>query len=223
MYNSSGTRWLGWFMCSECRDVIEFRCDNGRCVASMLTCDGRNDCGDYSDEIRPCSALLRLLFSFIKHSWNQVFRSRVTRVNDFRALSLISGQSPRHDYWLSLHGQTADRPNAKVYICFQNCQPCQVGSTGQRSSVRVQLRVKTFDPVPTTCGSKIWSSGPHPSRSTPLPVLFPSPLLPLLSLPILLPLPFPVTFVLFPPFPSLPYPLVQLRDLGERCNPNKYT
>jgi len=119
MYSSSGTWWLGWFMCSECRDVIEFRCDNGRCVASMLTCDGQNDCGDYSDEIRPCSALLRLLFSFIKHSWNQVFRSRVTRVNDLRALSLISGQSSRHDYWLSRHGQTTN--NAKVHICFQNC------------------------------------------------------------------------------------------------------
>ena len=32
-----------------CQDT-EFQCSNGNCVDSRRTCDGRNDCGDGSDE-----------------------------------------------------------------------------------------------------------------------------------------------------------------------------
>ena len=46
---------VGLCVPAECRDVIEFGCDNGQCIASVLTCDGHDDCGDNSDEIRPCS------------------------------------------------------------------------------------------------------------------------------------------------------------------------
>lgn len=37
----------------DCRD--DFKCDNGRCVNSTLTCNNQNDCGDNSDE-RDCGA-----------------------------------------------------------------------------------------------------------------------------------------------------------------------
>ena len=33
----------------------QFTCTNRMCVANSKTCDGSNDCGDFSDEIVPCS------------------------------------------------------------------------------------------------------------------------------------------------------------------------
>nr|XP_042903785.1 low-density lipoprotein receptor-related protein 2-like [Parasteatoda tepidariorum] len=35
---------------SSCVLPSEFKCDNGRCIWSGLTCDGYNNCGDNSDE-----------------------------------------------------------------------------------------------------------------------------------------------------------------------------
>ena len=31
-----------------------FKCNNHRCVQNLLVCDGKNDCGDYSDEDKGC-------------------------------------------------------------------------------------------------------------------------------------------------------------------------
>ena len=38
----------------KCQDN-QFTCTNRQCVAFSKTCDGMNDCGDYSDEVIPCS------------------------------------------------------------------------------------------------------------------------------------------------------------------------
>ena len=35
----------------------QFTCNNKQCIATSKTCDGVNDCGDYSDEILPCSGI----------------------------------------------------------------------------------------------------------------------------------------------------------------------
>jgi hypothetical protein len=48
---------------SACRDV-EFTCDNDVCLPRYSVCNGIDDCGDNSDEIRGCSkAFLKLLYS----------------------------------------------------------------------------------------------------------------------------------------------------------------
>ena len=33
----------------------QFTCSNRNCVSRSVECDGMNDCGDFSDEITPCS------------------------------------------------------------------------------------------------------------------------------------------------------------------------
>ncbi|XP_067651119.1 uncharacterized protein [Haliotis asinina] len=38
-----------------CDEYGEFDCDNGRCVDSLVTCDGYDDCTDDSDETSACS------------------------------------------------------------------------------------------------------------------------------------------------------------------------
>jgi len=38
------------FATAECQ-AWQFRCDNGWCVESRMRCDGRDDCGDHSDEL----------------------------------------------------------------------------------------------------------------------------------------------------------------------------
>ena len=43
--------YLGMSTCPE----YQFTCKNKRCVANSKKCDGNNDCGDFSDEIYPCS------------------------------------------------------------------------------------------------------------------------------------------------------------------------
>lgn len=50
----------------------EFHCTNDKCVDVSLTCDGRDDCGDGSDEDKECSKNPNIYsqssFHFIKHS-----------------------------------------------------------------------------------------------------------------------------------------------------------
>ena len=35
-----------------------FRCSNQRCVQENVVCDGKNDCGDYSDESEGCYGII---------------------------------------------------------------------------------------------------------------------------------------------------------------------
>ena len=46
-------RYLGMIHCPE----NQFTCRDKRCIADWKKCDGNNDCGDFSDEIYPCSGM----------------------------------------------------------------------------------------------------------------------------------------------------------------------
>lgn len=36
---------------TTCREGLEFRCNSGECISSILRCSGAEDCADGSDEI----------------------------------------------------------------------------------------------------------------------------------------------------------------------------
>jgi hypothetical protein len=43
----------------------QFRCKDNSCIANSKTCDGNNDCGDFSDEIYPCSGMNNRYFPML--------------------------------------------------------------------------------------------------------------------------------------------------------------
>lgn len=48
---------------SSCKNLVEFTCDNGKCVPLSRFCDGSDDCGDSSDEPLACTSKLLFIFS----------------------------------------------------------------------------------------------------------------------------------------------------------------
>jgi len=40
----------------QCKSLVEFGCDNGKCVPLSRYCDGSDDCGDESDEPMACTS-----------------------------------------------------------------------------------------------------------------------------------------------------------------------
>ncbi|XP_061188707.1 uncharacterized protein LOC133196875, partial [Saccostrea echinata] len=49
---------LTTFRKAPCEEDEEFKCRNGRCISSLLQCDGINNCGDYSDECQWSAGVL---------------------------------------------------------------------------------------------------------------------------------------------------------------------
>ena len=47
---------------TACNEALEFECDNGFCISREFECDGKDHCGDNSDEIIPCGMLLVLIW-----------------------------------------------------------------------------------------------------------------------------------------------------------------
>uniref|UniRef100_T1JBM9 CUB domain-containing protein n=1 Tax=Strigamia maritima TaxID=126957 RepID=T1JBM9_STRMM len=61
----------------SCR-ISEFFCDNGRCIGLDRFCDGKNDCGDKSDEPRQCTRCNRTFYGD-RHKTYQVSVDRPKR------------------------------------------------------------------------------------------------------------------------------------------------
>lgn len=57
-----GVGALGGGLIGAC-PLTQFRCSTGRCVNLNMFCDGRNDCGDNSDEPAHCTRNKRVPFS----------------------------------------------------------------------------------------------------------------------------------------------------------------
>ena len=50
-----------------------FKCTNHKCVDNSYVCDGRNDCGDYSDEDKGCQGKRAYFKSFFYYGWYLFF------------------------------------------------------------------------------------------------------------------------------------------------------
>ena len=50
-----------------------FKCTNQKCVDNSYVCDGRNDCGDYSDEDKGCQGKKAYFKSVILHGYVKLY------------------------------------------------------------------------------------------------------------------------------------------------------
>ena len=62
---------------SECNPFSEMTCNNGRCVTTDVKCDGVNNCGDYTDELK-CGGMYYFL---MPPEINKILTDRITYVD----------------------------------------------------------------------------------------------------------------------------------------------
>ena len=68
----------------------QFTCRNKRCVAYGRICNGNNDCGDFTDEIYPCSGMNKYQFYFLFFRNSIIYYSEFYSINTYFTVPILN-------------------------------------------------------------------------------------------------------------------------------------
>ena len=85
-------------MDSKCHPK-QFKCDNKGCIDASLVCDGKEDCGDNSDETIGCIGMVYLSNKHLVEFIRLIFvKAVILKLHNKKINAIILGDCPLHNF-----------------------------------------------------------------------------------------------------------------------------